>query len=261
MTQIQQAKYKIMVIIPIEEDSAEGYMSGFKTEIGKAISSDFEVEYESLTKQATSMIQSRAAEFWDTREVIEIADQAQKDGFDGIFVNCFGEPGVEVLKELVDIPVVGGFYPAIANAMMISSRFSIVTVLPSVVPMLWTLARQMGVTASIASVREVSMPVDQLDNIELLKENLLEQSKIAIEQDGAEAILLGCTGMLEVNQWLAENLAEYVGQYVPVVAPVGSAIGALQNLIKNDLTASRLAYYKPTKNEFKNVKPFDSYNN
>ena len=258
MTQIQQAKQKIMVIIPIAADSAEAFMPGFETEINAAISSDFEVTYKSLSGQATPFIQSRTAEFWDTFGIIEIAQQAQKEGFNGIFVNCFGEPGVEVLKEIVDIPVVGGFYPAIANAMMVSSRFSIVTVLPSVVPMLWTLARQMGVTSSIASVREVGLPVDQLENIELLQQKLLEQSIIAIEQDGAEAILLGCTGMLEVNQWLANELETYFnGQYVPVVAPVGSAIGALQNLIKNKLSASRLAYYKPV--EFGGITPSTPY--
>jgi allantoin racemase len=258
MTQIQQAKQKIMVIIPIAADSAEAFMPGFETEINAAISSDFEVTYKSLPGQATPFIQSRTAEFWDTFGIIEIAQQAQKEGFNGIFVNCFGEPGVEVLKEIVDIPVVGGFYPAIANAMMVSSRFSIVTVLPSVVPMLWTLARQMGVTSSIASVREVGLSVNQLEDTDLLKQKLLEQSIIAIEQDGAEAILLGCTGMLEVNQWLANELETYFnGQYVPVVAPVGSAIGALQNLIKNNLSASRLAYYKPV--EFEGITPSTPY--
>lgn len=253
-----QTKKKIMVIIPIAEGSAQEFMPGFETEINAVISSDFEVTYKSLSGYATPFIQSRAAEFWDTFGIIEIAQQAQKDGYSGIFVNCFGEPGVEVLKEIVDIPVVGGFYPAIANAMMVSSRFSIITVVPSVVPMLWTLARQMGVTSSIASVREVGLPVNELENIERLKEKLFEQSKIAIEQDGAEAILLGCTGMLEVNQWLAEELKSYFQkQYVPVVAPVGSAIGALQNLISNKLSASRLGYYKPV--EFEGIKPSTPY--
>ena len=90
MTQIQQPKQKIMVIIPIAEASAEAFMPGFKSEIDAVISSDFEVTYKSLSGQATPFIQSRAAEFWDTFGIIEIAQQAQKEGFNGIFVNCFG---------------------------------------------------------------------------------------------------------------------------------------------------------------------------
>ena len=81
MTQIQQAKQKIMVIIPIAKDSAEAFMHGFETEINAAISSDFEVTYKSLPGQATPFIQSRTAEFWDTFGIIEIAQQAQKEGF------------------------------------------------------------------------------------------------------------------------------------------------------------------------------------
>ena len=41
MTQIQQEKQKIMVIIPIAADSAEAFMPGFDTEINAAISSYF----------------------------------------------------------------------------------------------------------------------------------------------------------------------------------------------------------------------------
>ena len=238
--------YKIKVIIPIRQSEAERFLSGFESEINQVIGSDFAVDYTALDSQATAFIQSRASELWDSRSIVELAIEAQKEGFSGVFVNCFGEPGVEVLKEILDIPVVGGFAPAMMNAMMVSSRLSIVTVVDSVVPMLWDLSRKMGLGNQLASVRKVDIPVTELTSDDLLVEQLVKESKIAIDQQGAEAIVLGCTGMLKVHQEVSSQLSDSYNRYVPVIAPVGAAIGILQNLIKNDLSASRLTYYKPT---------------
>lgn len=240
------ANYKIKVIIPIRQSEAEQFLPGFEKEINAVIGSDFSVEYVALKSQATKFIQSRASELWDSRDIVELALAAQYEGCAGVFVNCFGEPAVEVLKEVLDIPVVGGFSPAMVNAMMVSSRFSIVTVVDSVVPMLWDLSRQMGLTSQLASVRRVGIPVDQLTDNDTLITALVNESKIAIEQQGAEAIVLGCTGMLEVHNEVAAKLQQMYCCEVPVIAPVGAAIGVLQNLILNGLSASRLTYYTPT---------------
>ncbi|WP_260258599.1 aspartate/glutamate racemase family protein [Vibrio intestinalis] len=237
---------KIMVIVPVSNQSAQSFIPGFEQEISPVLSPDFSVEYVALDEGATPFIQTRTAELWNSQQILTKAIQAEKAGFDGIFVNCFGEPAVESLKEAVSIPVVGGFAPAVLNAMMVANRFSIITVVESVVPMLWDLARQLDVANHVASIQHANLPVNQLHDTEKLKQSLLEQSAIAIEQQGAQAIILGCTGMLEVHDYLSHALSSKYQRYIPVVGPVGSAIGVLQNLINNQLKPSRLAYGEPT---------------
>jgi allantoin racemase len=97
---------------------------------------------------------------------------------------------------------------------------------------------------NLASVRAVDIPVLSLEDSGLLKDRLLEQAKTAVREDGAEAIVLGCTGMLGLAQSLMRQLKE-TGLPVPVVDPTAAAIGYLQLLIRAGLSQSKRAYPSP----------------
>jgi Asp/Glu/hydantoin racemase len=45
--------------------------------------------------------------------VVELAQAIEKDGFDGIWLTDFDMCGVEAAREVIDIPIIGGF-PAAA---------------------------------------------------------------------------------------------------------------------------------------------------
>ena len=62
--------------------------------------------------------------------------KAEAGGADGVFITCFGDPAVPAARELVDIPVVGGFEPAVSTALNLGERFAVVTALDNVVPMI-----------------------------------------------------------------------------------------------------------------------------
>jgi allantoin racemase len=160
-------------------------------------------------------------------------------------VDCFGDPGVDAAREMVKIPVVGGFQPAALNASLISGTWSVVTVLKSVVPMITDLARKLGVEGNLASVRDINTPVLELQEKGVLEKKLLDAIDAAVEQDGAEAIVLGCTGMLGLAQKLAKEMAGR-GKPVPVVDPTAAAIGYLEMLVRSGLSHSKVTYPKPT---------------
>jgi allantoin racemase len=105
-------------------------------------------------------------------------------------------------------------------------------------------ARKLGLMENLASVRAVDIPVLSLEDSRLLEERLLEQAEKAIREDGAEAIVLGCTGMLGLAQNLMRELRD-AGLPVPVVDPTAAAIGYLQVLIRAGLAHSKLAYPPP----------------
>lgn len=229
---------KILVIIPIVNTQVLGDV---QNEVGHVLAPDFQAVYQNVS-QGTCVIESRYAEFLNTADIISLSKQAQTDGFDGIYVDCFGSPGVSVVRELVDIPVVGGFDGAVLMAMSIAQKFSIITVVPSVVPMLESQARDLGIAASVASIRDVNMPVQDLGNKAKLIAHLLEQSKIAIQQDGAQAIVLGCTGMVDVVDAVAEGLKQ-ANLPAPVIDPSYASVCLLQSLIRCGVSQSRLCYY------------------
>ena len=51
-------------------------------------------------------------EVYSAPQVVSLA-VAEANGVDGVFVNCFGDPGVRAVREKLKVPVFGGFEPAI----------------------------------------------------------------------------------------------------------------------------------------------------
>ena len=142
---------KILILIPIVPTQV---VPEVKQEVDQVLAPDFTADYVNV-KEGTCTIESLYAEYLNTGEIIRLSKEAEKNGYDGIFVDCFGSPGVSVVRELVDIPVVGGFDGAVLMANSIAQKFSIVTVVPSVDSMLESEARDLGITGNLASIRNV----------------------------------------------------------------------------------------------------------
>lgn len=227
---------KIRVIIPVvgpEHDQT------VLDEISSALSPDCEVSVRSLSR-GTASIESRYAESLNLHEIIRLARQAEQDRVDGVFVDCLSG-AISTIREVIDTPVIGAFEPAVYAAAMVADRFSIVTPVESVVPMLRSMARQIGVAERLASIRSFGIPVVQLGDLEPLSKSLVSASIKAVEEDGAEAIVLGCTGILKVVRTVSDALVDH-GCPAPVINPTTAAIGTLEMLIRNRLAQSRLTY-------------------
>ena len=192
-------------------------------------------------------IESEVDEAHAAYEVVKVCVQAEKDGFDGIFVNCFGDPGVRAAREAVRIPVFGGFEPVMYLTLGLADKIGIVTVTDSVIPMIRGNIVKAGLDSRVVSVRTVDIPVHDLQEIEKLVYHLTEQSLKAIEDDGAEAIVLGCTAMVDVAERVAENL-KAKGKNVPVAEAAQAALTLLELHARMGLRQSEITYM-PYKNE------------
>ena len=228
---------KLKVIVPI---ATSKFNEGVAREVRAVLAPDADFDLENIS-EGTKSIESRYDEFCNAPGIVRLAVQAQQDGFDAIFVDCFGEPSVDTVRELIQIPVLGGFTPAILMAKAISQRYSIVTMLPNVIPLLIDLERKAAIETEVVSNRAVDIPVEQLDDHQKLLEALFTQSQLAI-QEGAQAIILGCTGMLGVAGEL-QNLLAAKKMPVPVIDPTPCAITMLEALVRVKLSHSKLAYY------------------
>ena len=96
-------------------------------------------------------IESFYEEYLSVPETANKTIQAEKDGFDGVILGCFGDPGLDALREVVDIPVIGPGATAMHVASMLGRRFSVITVMDSVVPSLERLARIVGTAGCVMS--------------------------------------------------------------------------------------------------------------
>jgi allantoin racemase len=191
-----------------------------------------------------SSIESAFEEYLSVPGTVEMAIQTEKDNFDGMILGCFGDPGLEALREMVSIPVVGPGETAMHIAAMLGHRFSIVTVLDSVVPSMERLARVVGLDKKLASVRAVNVPVlDLRRNGEATTNRMMEESRKAIQQDRADVIVLGCMSMAFMG--VSDKMQQSLG--IPVVNPALASLKVLEGLVMAGLSHSKKAYPFPPK--------------
>jgi len=170
--------------------------------------------------------------------------QAEKAGYDAVFVDCFGDPGVRAAREAVKIPVFGGFEPIIHYALGTSDKLGIVTVLPDVLPMLNALVSKAGLERRFSKIRYINIPVLDLGNPKDLTDALISESRKAIDEDGAGTIILGCTAMVGVKEVIEEALAK-AGYGVPVIEAAQAALVMLETFVRMGLGHSRVTYMPP----------------
>lgn len=175
---------------------------------------------------------------------LEKAIEAEKEGYDGIISFCFGDPGVKPAREVLQIPVVGAAEASMLFASLLAKSFSVVTVLPNVVPMIENISKTLGVKENLASVRYVNIPVLEVTDKEKLKEALFAEMLQAIEKDHAHALVLGCTGMMGVAAELQQRLKRE-GYDVPVIDPAFAATKMLESVIAMGVKQSKLTYMSP----------------
>ena len=122
-----------------------------------------------------------------------------------------------------------------------SDKISVVTVLPEVLPMINGFITKSGLEKRFAKTCVINMPVLHLGDIKLLVEALVDESKKAIEEDGAGAIILGCTAMTGVK----EEVEKAIGDGVPVLESAQSALVMLETFVRMGLNHSRKNYMSP----------------
>src|SRR5207245_6707666 len=76
--------------------------------------------------------------------------EAARAGYAGAIIGCFGDPGLDAARELVEMPVVGPAEASMLMACTLGHRFSVISVLESVVPSLRHLAHRVGVSEKLA---------------------------------------------------------------------------------------------------------------
>lgn len=101
-----------------------------------------------------------------------------------------------------------------------------------------------GIEDDFASIHAIDCPVAELENIDVVVMRTYEAAMKAIRNDAAQAILLGCTGFVDVASRVSALLEEALGAYVPVVDPNQTGFSFLVSLVRMKVRPSRLTYSK-----------------
>ncbi|WP_033570578.1 allantoin racemase [Dickeya undicola] len=184
--------------------------------------------------QGVPSIEGHFDEAVATLGVLEQIRLGREQGVSGHVIACFGDPGLLAARELARAPVVGIAEAAMHLAMLVATRFSIVTTLPRTLIIARHLLQRYGFEHHCAALHAIDLPVLALEDGQGLAQHKVREMCIqAKRQDGSGAIVLGCGGMADLAQALTQELG------IPVIDGVGAAVKMVESLIGLGLTTSK----------------------
>jgi allantoin racemase len=125
-------------------------------------------------------------------------------------------------------------------AAMLSNRFSVVTTMSRSVPALEHNLLRYGMERQCVKVRASEVAVLALEDPSSgAFDKIKQEIALAISEDRAEAIVLGCAGMTD----LADAMAGQFG--LPVLDGVTCAVALCESMVRLGLRTSRLGGYAP----------------
>jgi len=147
--------------------------------------------------------------------IIRTAVWAEKNGYDAMVIGCFYDPGLREARELVKMPVVGVCEASLHVASMLTAgKFSILVGRRKWIPKMADNVRNYGFESRIASWRVLNLTVPDMRDKEKTQAAILREARAAVEEDLAECVILGCTGMAGQAKKAQEELG------IPVLDPV-----------------------------------------
>ncbi len=184
---------------------------------------------------------------------LDCALEAEKAGFDAVFINTVGDYGIDEMKSATDMVVVGAGEATMAMCVNTGRRFSIVTIWP---PKLNFIQHERvsscGMQDRCVSIRNVQEDrevegVEQAaattanlkDRNESLKERIVDAINTAVSEDGADTIMLGCTCMAPLGPAVAAQVN------VPVFESMRTGYKTAEALLALGVRHSDAAFPKP----------------
>ncbi len=182
--------------------------------------------------------------------VQEVIKGDLEEGVDAYVIACFGDPGLQAAREVTEKPVVGICEAAVTMAKMLAPYFSVVSVLDRSRKVTEDIITAYGAEHFCRSIRSTGLSVLEFgNNPEKGLEALAMQGKQAVEEDGAECILLGCAGFVDFLDTLRDRLG------VPVLDGVSPAVKLAESMVKLGLKTSKNNTWKQP--ERKEIKGFE----
>ncbi|KAA0973016.1 hydrogenase expression protein HupH [Pseudomonas sp. ANT_H12B] len=175
--------------------------------------------------------------------VVQAGLRAQDEGYSAVCIDTVSDSGLAALRSRLDIPVVAPGMAAFHTACMLGKKFSIITMWDEWFPLYEKTLTEYQLWPRVASLRSIKTPPDLRELLEGKEEvvfaKLEAEARRAMEEDGADVIVLGSTTMHQSHAYLAERLP------IPVINPGLVAYKLCELMLTLGLKQSRKAYPAP----------------
>jgi len=232
-------RHKVLILVPVPLD-ADGVERRQAQLAETTLSGEIAFEFEPVLASC-EMFDSYHDWLLADLGLFEAGMDAQDRGYDAVCVDTMSDSGVNALRSVLDIPVIGPARASFHLALILGNTFGVVTQWPPWIPETIKVAGEYGLSDRLASVRAIDVPPDLddlLDGKEDVFPQLLEAAELCV-QDGADVICLASTTMHQAHGYLAQRLP------VPVINPGPVTYKLAETVLSLGLRHSRRAYQRP----------------
>ncbi|MBI2802692.1 MAG: hypothetical protein HYX63_20840 [Gammaproteobacteria bacterium] len=165
-------------------------------------------------------------------QIVENCILAEREGYDAVAISCFVDPGLELVRSLVDIPVVSSLETALLVSSTIGRRPGLLTLDDSMVRMIERLVGDYGFRERLVGIDHLQPPLTELDldkgfngSAELVETFRANARRLIAK--GAD-VLIPAEGVL--NSLMVRNALEEVDG-VPVLDSYGAVLAMAEMLV------------------------------
>ena len=133
-------------------------------------------------------------------------------------IACYSDPGLHACREATARPVFGIAESGVLTALARGERFGVIAIRQRSIPRHMRYLRQMGLEDRLAGERPLEMSVAETASGEGTLHRMIEVGRALRDDDGADAIIMGCAGMARHRQPLEAALG------IPVIDPTQAAV-------------------------------------
>ncbi len=152
-------------------------------------------------------------------DTVRMARHASVEGYGAVVIGCFYDPAIEDAREISgEAVVVAPCQASVQIAANLCNKFSVIVGRHKWIEQMTERVNAYGYGSWLASMRSIEIGAHELqEDCGLTISRIIEEGRKAVEEDHAEALILGCT----CSFGLFEEIQREVG--VPVIDPIVSA--------------------------------------
>src|SRR5262249_20733683 len=226
--------WRVLTIVPVPLD-ADGVAKRRAQLNGVKLGPDIEFDFKPV-KASCAMFDSYHDWVLADIGLLEAGLDAQAAGYDAVCVDTMSDSGVNALRSVLDIPVIGPARASFHLALTLGNTFGVLTQWEPWIPETVKVVAEYGLSDRFASIRAIHVRPDLAELLSGKEEEvfplLLEAGQLCVD-DGAEVICLASTTMHEAHGYLAERLP------VPVINPGPVTYKLVETILALGLTHSR----------------------
>lgn len=174
--------------------------------------------------------------------ILEAGLGAESDGYDGVVVDTASDSGVDALRSVLEIPVIGAGQTSLLFALTLGRSFGVLAQWEPALARMRKSLSDWNLAGHCAGVEHFDTEPDFAGLIGDKRDEVLPRMEAAclrLIDRGADVVVLGSTTMHQAHGYLRERLP------VPIVNPGPLSYKLMEELLSAGLSHSRAAYPGP----------------